>query len=429
MNRLKICEGVSLSVVTTEKFKTNFISVNLLAPLKKETASLNSLITNVLKRGCESYPTLRDINTRLDDLYASSVSAYVKKKGELQSITFAASMLDNSFSLDGTDLFAENLKLLSEIIFKPRTENGVFLKSFVDSEKKLLCDEISEQINNKSSYALHRCLELMCADEAYGVQVNGTIPDVQAITAESLYEQYRTVIASLPVEIFFVGNFEAQTVADYLKKYLCFSPRNDGSYTTEIKRTATSKPEFVEPMPVVQGKLSLGFRMGTVITDEDYPAFALFNELFGGSPSSLLFNNVREKLSLCYYCTSVPDAIKGIMVVASGIENTNKEKAETAILAQLKAIQDNNFTEEELTLARKSLINAYKEIPDSNTGLYNWYLSRIISGLSSSPGDAAKAISMVTREMVVEAAKRVTHEMTYFLKGTLEGEKGEQEND
>ena len=245
MNRIKLCEGVHLTVVTTDKFKTGFFSVNFIAPLKKETASLNSLLTNVLRRGCESYPTMRDINTKLDDLYASTMSAYVKKKGELQTITISAAMLDNTFVLDDTDLFAENLKLLNEIIFKPRTENGVFLKSFVDCEKQMLCDEIAEQINNKTTYAFNRCIEIMCADEDYGVNVNGQIADVQAITPEMLYDHYRTSIASLPVEIFFIGNMSAEVVADYVSKYLYFPPRNEASFNAKIIRQATPKQEVV----------------------------------------------------------------------------------------------------------------------------------------------------------------------------------------
>ena len=173
-------------------------------------------------------------------------------------------------------------------------------------------------------------------------------------------------------------------------------------------------------MPVVQGKLTLGFRSGTILTDKNYPAFALFNEIFGGSPTSMLFNNVREKMSLCYYCSSAPDALKGVLMVISGIENSNKDKAKEAILAQLDAVKNGNFTDEELMLARKSLVNGYKEIPDSNSGLYNWYLTRMIAGLSSSPQDAADAVLAVTKEEVIEVAKKVTFEMSYFLQGTIE---------
>lgn len=431
MIRTKLCEGVHLTVITTDKFKTNFFSVNFIAPLKKETASLNSLLTNVLRRGCESYPTLRDINTKLDDLYASTMSAYVKKKGELQTITVSASMLDNAFVIDDIDLFAENLKLLNETIFKPRTENGVFLNTFVDSEKKMLCDEISEQINNKTSYAFNRCIEIMCADEDYGVNVNGQIADVQAITPEMLYEHYRTAIASLPVEIFFVGNMNEDIVAEYVSKHLYFPPRDEANFATKVIKQASPRQEVVEPMPVVQGKLTLGFRSGTILTDKSYPAFALFNELYGGSPTSMLFNNVREKMSLCYYCSSAPDALKGVLMVVSGVENSNKDKAKEAIMAQLEAVKSGNFTDEELLLARKSLVNGYKEIPDSNTGLYNWYLTRMIARLSSSPQDAADAVLAVTKEEVIEVAKKVSFEISYFLQGTIEDPDAEEvsEND
>lgn len=43
-------------------------------------------------------------------------------------------------------------------------------------------------------------------------------------------------------------------------------------------------------------------------------------DVFGGGPYSRLFMNVREKLSLCYYCSARLIRGKGIIVIQSGIE-------------------------------------------------------------------------------------------------------------
>ena len=79
--------------------------------------------------------------------------------------------------------------------------------------------------------------------------------------------------------------------------------------------------------------------------------------------------NVREKLSLCYYCWAMPDAQKGVMFVSSGIENEKKQVAEDEILNQLRNTAEGDITDEEFDAAKKSLVNAYKEIYDAPVSL------------------------------------------------------------
>ncbi|HCA71536.1 MAG TPA: insulinase family protein, partial [Ruminococcaceae bacterium] len=59
------------------------------------------------------------------------------------------------------------------------------------------------------------------------------------------------------------------------------------------------------------------------------------NTIFGGTPNGKLFLNVREKMSLCYYCGSGYHAASGLLFVQSGVEFANMAKAEKAILEQL----------------------------------------------------------------------------------------------
>ena len=83
----------------------------------------------------------------------------------------------------------------------------------------------------------------------------------------------------------------------------------------------------------------LGFRAGTAEPDGDVAAARLMNALLGGTPHSLLFRNVREKLSLCYYCASSYDRLKGILLVDSGVDgqNAGRAKEEDVYKRQIKA--------------------------------------------------------------------------------------------
>ena len=114
------------------------------------------------------------------------------------------------------------------------------------------------------------------------------------------------------------------------------------------------------------------------------------------------------------------------MIVASAIEAKNKERAEEEILLQLEKIREGEISDEEFNSARESLINRYNEIADSTDAIIAWYMQRSVLGFVDSPDIAALAISFLTKEHVVEAAKEISLDTVYLLSGE---ESGKEEND
>lgn len=413
--RIEIKKGVFVSAVKTDKFKTNLLTVNFLTPLSAQTASLNSLLTDVLKRGTVNYPTMQSINKKQDELYSLGLGAHVKKRGEVQSVTFELSAIDDAYTFDKINLLEQAIKLMGEMIFSPVTKNGVFLKEYVEQEKKNLIDSIKAQINNKASYAITRCHEVMCEGEAFAVNAAGDIPRVEKITPEQLYAQYKQLLESAVVEIIYVGSRNSSDIASLINKHLPLSDRKPDALKTTVKVNADKVKRLTEKMQINQCKLSIGLRTGTNLKDNDYIKFALFNEIFGGSTTSKLFMNVREKKSLCYYCQPVVEALKGVMVIASGVDIKNKDSAYEAIIEQLEDMKNGVISDAEINDAKRSLENAYREITDSPASIYNWYLSRIIAGRTDSPEETAKSVKAVTKQDVIEMSKRLSLDTVYSL--------------
>ncbi len=424
-----IADGIRLNIIETEKFKTNYISVNLLTPLDKKTAAYIALLPAVLKRGTVNYPDMAALNRRYDMLYSTDIGTRCLKRGETHIFGFSANMLDNRFASDGTDILSETLTLIAELMFSPALQDGCFNKDYVESEKKNLIDAIKAKINNKNSYAVWRCQEEMCRDEVFSVSEDGTVGDVEAITPQSLFDFYKEIFNRVKIEIYFVGKCDYDQLELKLKRI--FEPVHHLSGFlphTEVIRNAKAVREINEDQPVTQGKLSLGFRTSSVLSDGDYEKFIMFCEIYGGSPSSKLFMNVREKLSLCYYCHAIPEAHKGIMIVASGIEVDKKQTAQDEILLQLDHMRAGDFTDDETEAARKSLINSYRSISDSAGGLVSWYLGRMLAGIDTSPDETINLLQNVTSADISAAARAVTLDTVYFMRGTLK-EGGENEDD
>ncbi len=423
-----IADGIRLNIIETDKFKTNYLSVNFLTPLSKKTASFIALLPAVLKRGTINYPDMAALNRRFDMLYSTNIGTRCFKRGETHIFGFSANMLDNRFALDGTDILSETLSLMSEIIFSPFLVDGCFKHEYVESEKKNLCDAIKAKINNKNSYAVWRCQEEMCRNEVFSVSEDGTVQDVADITPKALYDFYKEILNRSQVEIYFVGKYDYVLLESKIKSAFKSIHHISGFVPhTEIIRSASNVYEVTENQPVTQGKLSLGFRTSAVLSDGNYEKFVVFCEVFGGSPSSKLFMNVREKLSLCYYCHAIPDAHKGIMVVASGIEIDKKQTVQEEILFQLENIRCGNFTEDEFDAAKKSLINGYQSISDNAGGLVSWYLGRMLAGIETSPEETIDLVSKVDTDDIRKAAASVTLDTVYFLKGTLKEDEGNED--
>lgn len=414
MNIIDVSDGVKLCFIPTEKFKTNLITVNLEVPLKKETASSNSLISMVLKRGTKSFSSLTDINKELEDMYGASLYTGVKKKGDVQIISFAIEFLDKSAINSGEDLNERSITLLSEILFSPDLENGVFKKEFVESEKRNLIDLINSRINDKRSYAISRCFEEMCKDEAYGIYEYGDVKLVAEITPESLYKAYLNLIKTSEITVFCIGRYNEPNFTEKIKSMFNLN-RDPITLKNEVIKKADKIKEVNEKIDVEQAKLSLGFRTGVTINDGNTAALSLFNTIYGGSPNSKLFENVREKLSLCYYCSSRIEKHKGLMIVYSGIESKNKEKAEHEILNQLEIIKKGEISDSEFDAAKKSLIDAYKSASDSMPSMEDWYVGQLLAGKAVSLEEEAKEVEKVTKDEIIEISKNVTLDTVYLL--------------
>ena len=423
MVRKMLSDAVMFSSVHTDRFKSNYLSVSYMMPFDKKTMAMCELALKILKRGTKSYPDMISLSQKLDDLYAADLYTKSTVFGDVLVLSFCMEVLNNDYVLDDTDVQNETLALLFEMIYEPITENGVFSEAYFQSEKQNLLDDIDAGINNKAKYAFSRFSEHMFAGEKCRKYSFSDRDMVAALRNEEVFMQYQNMIRHSEIQVFFVGQTDNEDLEARLSDAFCNRFPTDTLPTgTEVIRTVDSVKEIRETCVGNQGNLVMGFRTGTVLADGDYPRMALLSELYGGGASSKLFMNVREKMSLCYYCASIPEATKGAMFVRAGIENANYERAKAEILRQLEQVKQGNFTEDELETAKLSLINAYREISDSPQSIQNWYIGRILSGITQSPEEVIEIVRGTTKEEIQATAEKIVPDTIYFLEGIAKGE-------
>jgi len=421
IHRDEIMPGVFLTTLHTDKFKSDCLSVSLLTQLDRETVSRNALLPRVLSRGTAFHPDMDAISAACDELYGARILPIVRKKGEILAVGFYAGFIADRFTPDKSRLLEPVSRLVGELLLSPATKGGLLRKDYVESEKEKLVDDIRAKVNDKRSYSVDRTIAQMCAFEDYGCDDMGEEEAAAGVSYVELTRWYHDLLQTAPVEIFYCGSADRKRVADALADALITLPRGDINYElgTDIRLNAIeAKPRFFEEaLDVTQGKLCLGFRLGDCMEDPDFAAIRVFNALYGGSVTSKLFMNVREKLSLCYYASSSCDTLKGIMLVSSGVEFDSFEAAKAEILNQLDAVRTGDFTEEELEAARKSVASDLRSLTDSPGAMEDFYLNQTLKGLDYGPAEEAALCELVTREDVLHIAAGIEPDAVYFLHG------------
>ena len=421
VKRTELFPGVWLRTVHTDKFKSAYLSLTLLAPLEEETASLNALLPRVLRRGTQSHPDMESMSAALDELYGGAVEPVVRKKGEAQCVGFLASFLDDAYALNGEDILSGAAELLGELLLRPLTRNGAFDPDYVAGERANLIDELRGQINDKRLYATRRLTRLMCRGEGFGVDKLGDEGRAAAITPESLWEQYQKLLRRARIEVYYCGSAAPERVERVMAQALAALPVNEEREEPECEVRIHAEPEprvIEETMEVSQGKLAMGWRTGGItVWEEECPALAMCSAVFGGTSMSKLFMNVRERLSLCYYASSALEKLKGLMIVSSGIEFKNYETAKKEILAQLEDVKAGKITDDELEGARRILINSHLSLEDDQGRLEEFWLGQAVAGTEREPKELAARLETVTREQVAAAARKLELDTVYFLKG------------
>ncbi|MCX7921320.1 MAG: insulinase family protein [Clostridia bacterium] len=416
MSKIASLNGVNVYQIKAEKFKTNTINVFFHDNLSRENAAKNALLPAVLRRGCESLPTFQDISQYLEELYGAGFDCGVVKKGERQIIQFYIEYVSEKYTGETDNIFKKVFGLLYEIITKPVLENSTFKKEYMDQEKVNLKKLIESRVNDKLQYAVERCFEKMCEDEPYGIYEYGSVNDLESINGQNLYEHYKYFLKSLPMDVFITGKIDEDNLNWLIDELFQLERGNikDVDISLVAKEVKEVK-DITEKMSVSQGKLSLGFRTNTASNDKDYYTLLVYNGILGGGMHSKLFQNVREKASLAYYAFSRLEKFKGLMIISSGIELDNKDKAIDIILQQMDDIKAGNISDYEFDSTVKTIETGIKSLKDSQLQVVDFYLSQAIVNTNDTLDGIIEKVKSVSKKDVVAVAKKIRLDTIYFL--------------
>ncbi|MBR3932998.1 MAG: insulinase family protein [Clostridia bacterium] len=414
--KFNVSDNINLYVIKDKKYKTVLASTYLHRNLCREEATFNSLLSKVLKVATKKYSNLLDLSIYAEKLYGCGFDIGISKRANVQSLVSQVSFLSDRYA--GENICEESLELMLDMLFDPYTIDDGFCREYVENQKKNLKDDIESLINDKRTYASVRCLEEMCKGEQNAIVEIGYKEDLDTIDETNLYNHYKSIIFSSPIDIFVVSDIDAGDILKYLKGYFGKFEFNIKPIDIVCTDKLVSNEKYVEDnMNVNQGKLAIGLRTGINIDNSLYYALLTGNSIFGSGAHSKLFNNVREKLSLCYYAYSRLDKYNGIMLIGSGIEFDKYQVTKDAIINELSAVKNGDFTNDELNIAKEYIISSFSSYEDSPGLLIDYYLGAAFSSSYPSISEVCNKVKKVTKEDIINAFSNVCVDTVYFLNG------------
>ncbi len=421
--KIKLADRINFTKIEDEKFKVFKFSINLITPLTGENACENALLSYLMKNGCTRYPDQTSLNRYLSLLYGAVLESDVRKIGDNQIISLSAAGISDSYSIGREPMALKLAELLCEVLLDPPLVDGKFPEDKVTLEKEMLKDAILSNINDKRTLAIENAVRFSCKNEPFCVSCLGEVDDLKKITPDTLKKRREELLSESAIEIIGCGNHFDEEITQIFKEAFSKILRK-GDFTPKSTHSPFSPLEYVnDKMDVTQTKLVLVFKTKTPILKEDSIALSVMNTLYGGGAYSKLFMNVREKMSLCYYCSSISDRKKGILIAECGTQNEDKEKAQNAILKEFENIKNGVFTSEELNNTKKALITSCKAVTDSVGGIISWNFSNKMSGNDKTLHERIESIKNITRDDITKIAKRFELSLVYSLSGGGESDR------
>ena len=415
MKRENLAPGVFLNTLDAQKFNRCRITIRFQYPACRETATASAVLPLVLERCCADYPDMTLLSRRLAKLYGADLSVDNSTNGANRVLTVSVTGIKDEFALEGEDLTAEYADLVFGVAFRPYLVNGRFDEEALAIERGKLRQQLQAEVNDKRLYCVRQARRRFFGDSLAGVERDGYLEEVDGVTPQLLTQVYEEMLCRASIEVTAIGAKD-ETVRRLLLAALEGRKRDWQAPLPGLFMPRRQPDHQVETMDMVQAKLCLLFTAGRCTGAQEIAASRLSMALYGGSVTSRLFLNVREKQSLCYYCSSSYTSVTGCMMVDSGVEPANARKAEAAILKELAQLCDGPITDEEMEDCRRGLLSSLESVEDSLSGLEGWYFAEIArGGPVSTPAQARAALEQVTKEQVRQVLRQFTLSVSYLL--------------
>ncbi len=400
--------AVVLQLQNTSKFKDILISVRFLCPLSRKDALTRNILSAMIQDRSEKYDTKQKVTEALDDLYGASILSRTLTYGKAHMLEFRCKVLNEKFCTSAH--LEKQFELVHQFLFHP-----LFIQESFQEAKDNLIDAIRRKMDKPSSYASNQALMMIGKDSPLLETCIPELEEIESITLDDIKNAWNTMMNNNHITVQVQGEIDKEVIRHYIHRFLPFQHCND-LCESEYLIHRTDVQEDSQTKAIDQTMLIMMFETGLKASHPDFWKLRCANALFGQLPTSLLFQEVREKRSLCYSISSSVLSFEGCMSISTGVSLERLEETKEVILKQFERMKQGDFSDQDLQTAKAMLKDSILSTADDMNAMLNFEYQNLLLHQERSIDDFIACIDSTQKEDIVSLFQQIKHRVTFVLK-------------
>lgn len=307
---------------------------------------------------------------------------------------------------------SSNLYKGAEILFD-MVLNSKFDSEELDKERKVILEEYKMVKDTPDDDVQDTISSIVNHYNPLHWTILGTPESLAGIDHDVMYDYYRKRYARNGIVIAIAGNFDEDELVKFCEDKL--DTLNENLPETERIITEYERQFSISTRDIEQTHLCMG--VPTISSRDDrFFSFALMNNIFGGSMSSRLFQNIREQKGLAYSVCSMNscNSFAGFFNIYAGVAHDKTEETIKAIKVELEKLATDGVTEEELAMAKTQAETAFIFSLENTTSLmFSLGRHKLLLNELFSVDKAIEKYNAVTRNDIISAAEMIADPKKY----------------
>ena len=410
------CKSYRIHTIKTDKFKNCSMEIMFRNKLEKSEITQNNMLVDMLVHSSNKYPKRRDVSIELENLYSASFRGFTTRLGSSVMLSFCLDFLNPKYCEKG--YLDDVLSLPFEMLLNPNIKNNEFDNRSFNIIKNRIKSDIESLKENATKYAFRRSLINMDENSPSSYYMVGYMDDLEAITPSNLVDVYNNLLNNYTCDIFVIGNLDMDEVVTTIKNK--FNNRTIKTDKIELYVDNSLRKKYIdveETGKYEQDSFIMIYNLDDLSERERNFVIHIYNIILGsGGLTSKLYRYLREENSLCYNVSSMIQKYDGLLMIYSGIDGKDKDLCIDLVNKAMKEMSSGDFSDLELENAIKTVISSLKMGEDTQGGIVNNYLFNYLDNLPLYE-ERVKEFKTVTKEEVINVAKRIKLNTIYLLKG------------
>lgn len=234
--------------------------------------------------------------------------------------------------------------------------NPLIPRKELEKERKVVMEEIAKDKNSPGQRVYDNLNDMLYTTHPYKRKVIGTNEIIGKISREEILDYYNTHYGPQNMITVIIGDVDPAHALEKVKEDFKTTPRKLKKNINKQEKPLSSKLIKVDYQPVQSGYLLIGYRGVTALNKDTY-ALDVLATILGEGRSSVLYQTIKEQKQLAYSISADNSNLKedGIFMISANFTPEDSDKLQKAIFEQVKLIQKQGVTQEQLKLAKNIL--------------------------------------------------------------------------